>query len=271
VTIAEISINTLSPAEDLSAYNLLVTLSPGFFAYAVTDTHGVLKLFEKYTRAGNDTAFLSQLDTQNNWLQKTYRQVKVAYFSQETVAMPSLYYHPGTAPEHLDYIYGDTGETIMLNDFISHRSLYCLYRVEKDLVRAVVRRFPLAAVWHVQSLLLSQKDNTTDGAALHINFMQDACSFMLQKNGQLLTVKSYPYQHVPDVAFTLLALCQMHEVLPETVRLTVGGWVTEKSPMYEELRKYFQHTGFAYYPALPEGFEQFPSHFFEIFYLLQSV
>jgi Protein of unknown function (DUF3822) len=271
VTIAEISMNTLEPTEDVSAYNLLVVVSTGFFAYAVTDTQGVLKLFEKYTRAENDAGFLSQLNTQNDWLLKTYRQVKVAYFSQETIAMPSLYYHPGSAPEHLDYVYGDTGETIMLNDFIGHRSLYCLYRVEKDLVRAVVRRFPLAAVWHVQSLLLSQKDTAREGAILHINFMQDACSFMLQKEGQLLTVKSYPFHHVADVAFTLLALCQMHGVPPETAQLTVGGWITEKSPMYEELRKYFQHTSFAFYPAAPKGFEQFPPHFFEIFHLLQSV
>ena len=271
MTIAEISIQTLTPEADLSTHDLLVTVSSGFFAYTIFDEHGQLKLFEKYTRPENDPGLFSPLNIQGDWLTKNYRQVKVAYFSADTIAMPSRFYHPNTAAGHLDEVYGDTGEEILLNDFISPRSLYCIYRVEKDMVRAVVRRFPLAATWHAQTLLLSAKNQQTEGVSLHINFLQDACCFLLQKDGQLLSVKSYPFSHVPDVAFTLLAFCELHGVSSNEVKLTAGGWITAGSPMYEELRKYFLHIGFAVYPPVPEGFEQFPPHFFELFYLLQSV
>lgn len=270
VSRAEISINTIQPQTDLSRCDLLAVISPGFFAYAIADEGGNLLLFEKYTRSVNDTHSFS-FQTEGGWLEKTYRQVKVAYFSPDTVTMPSRYFQPANAALHLDAVYGDTGEGILLNDFITHRSVYCVYRVPKELVRTVVRSFPLATAWNAQSLLLAQKSKQEEGISLQVIFLQDACCFLLQKNGQLLSVKSYPFSHVPDVAFTLLAYCQMHGIAAADVQLTAGGWIIAGSPMYEELRKYFLHTGFSENPPVSQGFEQFPAHFFELFYLLRTV
>lgn len=269
VSRAEISINTLQPGADCSGFDLLAALSPEFFAYTIVDAEGNLKLFEKYTRSTRDAQNFS-FDTEGEWLSRTYRQVKVAYFSPDTVTMPSRYFQPGNAAIHLDTVYGDTREDILLNDFITHRSVYCVYRVPKDVVRTVVRSFPLATAWNAQSLLLAQKNNN-EGVSLQVTFLQDACCFLLQKNGQLLSVKSYPYTHVPDVAFTLLGFCQLHGIAAADVRLNAGGWITGGSPMYEELRKYFLHTGFSECPPAPQGFEQFPPHFFELFHLLRTV
>ena len=270
VSRAEIFINTIPQQTDFSRCDLLAAISPGFFAYAIADETGRLLLFEKYTRIANDAQPFS-FQTEGGWLEKTYRQVKVAYFSPDTVTMPSRYFQPGNAALHLDAVYGDTGEGILLNDFITHRSIYCVYRVPKEVVRTVVRSFPLAAAWNAQSLLLAQKNIQEEGVSLQVNFLQDACCFLLQKNGQLLSVKSYPFTNMPDVAFTLLAYCQMHGIAADDVQLSAGGWITAGSPMYEELRKYFLHTGFSENPPVPQGFEQFPAHFFELFHLLRSV
>jgi hypothetical protein len=271
VTLPEISINTLSPDTDTSGHDLLITVSAGFFAYTIFDENGLLRLFEKYTHTGQNVDSSPSFNIQSKWITHHFRQVKVAYFTPDAITIPARLYQPASASGQLDYVYGDAGEELLLNDFISQRSVYCLYRVEKDLVRSVVRRFPLASVWHVQSLLLSRKTPAENGALLHINFLQDACCFILQKDNQLLSVKSCPLKHIPDLAYTILGFCTLHHVLPADVQLTVGGWITAGSPMHEELRKYFQHIGFAGYPPLPEGFEQFPAHFFELFYLLQSI
>lgn len=268
---AEISINSIQPGTDLSGCDLLAAISPGFFAYTIVDEAGNLKLFEKYTRPVQDAQNFFSFNTEGEWLSKTYRQVKVAYFSPDTVTMPSRYFQPANAAMHLDTVYGDTGENILLNDFVSHRSVYCVYRVQKELVRTVVRSFPLATAWNMQSLLLAQKNKNEEGVSLQVNFLQDACCFLLQKDGQLLSVKSYPFTHTPDVAFTLLAFCQLHGIAANDVKLNAGGWITAGSPIYEELRKYFLHTGFSEYPPPPQGFEQFPPHFFELFYLLRSL
>lgn len=271
MTIAEISINNLPAGADTAQYDLLLAVAPGFFAYTIADTENRIVLFEKFAMPVQGLGSFNPAGDGANWLNRNYRKVKVAYFSAETITMPSKLYNPAGAGEQLDFVYGDTGEDILLNDFINHRSLYCLYRVQKELVRAVARQFPLASAWHTQSLLLSQKTGESSHDSLHISFLADACSFMLHKNGQLCTVKSFSFSHVPDVAFNLLAFCQLHGVDAANVQLTAGGWINSGSPIHEELRKYFLHTSFATYPELPNGFEQFAPHFFELFYLLQTV
>lgn len=271
MTIAEISINNLPEGADTKQYDLLLAVAPGFFAYTIADSGNQVLLFEKFALPATGWGAFNPASEPGGWLNRAYRKVKVAYFSAETITLPAKLYNPAGAGEQLDLVYGDTGEDILLNDFINHRSLYCLYRVQKDLVRTVARQFPLASAWHTQSLLLGRKNTPSEPDTLHINFLADACSFMLHKNGQLCTVKSFAYSHIPDVAFTLLAFCQLHGVDAGSVQLTAGGWIGSGSPMHEELRKYFLHTSFAEYPALPAGFEQFAPHFFELFYLLQKV
>jgi hypothetical protein len=116
-------------------------------------------------------------------------------------------------------------------------------------------------------LLQPQKPVEQDWA-MRVHFVSQGYSVIFTRAGRLLAAKSYYYQNHADVAYQLLALCQLYQAPVSEVRLLLNGWLTEDSPLYQDLRRFFDKLSFEYNDKTESGY---PEHFFQLFPVLQKL
>jgi hypothetical protein len=269
---AEISIQQLNDdGEETVNGKLLMQVTPYAFAYMITTPANTLGVYEKFSfSAAGYAEELPQLLERLPWLQKTYNQSKCVYFTHEATLVPGRLYETDKAAHHLQLIYGDAGDTKQLADFVADENAYCVYRLPKNMLRSVVRRFPAAGSWHALSLSVTAA-NKAAGDWITIHFMQDACCVTLYRSGQLLLGKALRFSHFMEVVYYLLSICNQHQCNPETVQVEAAGRISAGSPLYEEMRKYFRFVNFGsglYRVAEAEA--AYPPHFFHLFELLEK-
>jgi hypothetical protein len=259
----EISIAPIETSSLTGEEQLLAIYGAGFLAFTVTDSAGQVLVFEKHALPATVPNALEQCLQNNPWLQQKYKQVKTAYFTPDTVTLPSALYDPATAGEHITLLYGPNDHKVMLHDYTGAFNTYQVYRVEKAALKQWLRQYPLAASWHVQSLLMNANKGKKDGIRMQADFLQNGYAVVLLRDGQLLASKTYACQHHADAVFLLLALCELHGITPDAVQLSVSGWLMQDSPLFTELRKYFQHCNFAD-TGMHKVSELYPGHFFAV-------
>jgi hypothetical protein len=268
----EISIQQMNDnGSDAVNGKLLMQVSARAFAYMVVTDGNELGVYEKFSfSAVGFEAELPGLLTNLPWMHKKYNQVKTVYFTHEATVVPARLYDTDKAPLHLDLLYGNLGDTKQLADFVADEKAYCVYRVLKTMLRPVVRNFPVAGSWHALSLLLGGKQ-PREGDSIALHFMQDACCMAFYRGPQLMAAKAMHFAHYMDVLYYLLSLCQQQGFDPETLKMEISGRITEGSPLYEEMRKYFRYINFTttgYRVAEAEA--PYPPHFFYMFHLLSN-
>jgi len=74
------------------------------------------------------------------------------------------------------------------------------------------------------------------------------------------------------VAYHLLNICNLHNILPESITITLSGFVDMQSSLYEEIYRYFLNVQMEQLPQevdITDEIKAYPTHFFS--YLISLI
>ncbi len=94
---------------------------------------------------------------------------------------------------------------------------------------------------------------------------------MVQIDGKLLLINSFPYKTAEDVSYILLNTCRQLEI--KNIPIEVSGLIEKDSSLYKELYKYFNMVSLASLPVevhFPGKTDTHPPHFFSHFFAVDS-
>jgi hypothetical protein len=129
---AELSIGRLRPEELSKQEELLVITGEHFLSFAIFDQKGQMLLFEKYAVG---TGELDKVLGSIPWLQQVYAQVKLAYFTPDSLTVPASLYEPATLAEQLSLVHGEKPNQVLMYDFCSQHQVYVAYRMDKTFLK----------------------------------------------------------------------------------------------------------------------------------------
>ena len=255
--------------EDTTGCSLYIDVGADHLTFAVLNTTNreflALQQFnlEKY----NVLTHCREVVSHNEWLNKSYNHINIAYNLGDSILVPEGLYIPAITESSLDLVYGDMNKGKLFADHIAEWELYHIYRVPEVLHSIFADHFPAAAFMHsYSSFLKTKKQNISEnGDELNAVFYNNKVIISLFKNGGLQLMRSFEYETAEDVAYYLLNICRQYNIDCEKATLWVSGLIADQSVMYAELQKYFMLLQLEERPAgfiYGEAFDEYPPHFF---------
>ena len=255
--------------------DLYIEIKSQGLSYIIIDNNACAALATFHFTAGATSevavSAIHQVITEQPVLQQPFKNVYIIYGYSQSVLVPNEYMSGDDNNEMLELVFGDSGESIVRNDYIYRHMIHNVYSVPTEVDAVVKRYFENASVSHLFSLLPDIIKNS--GTHLYCIFNTGQLTVLLQKDGKLQVVQNFPYKIPDDVSYHLLNICRSYEVNVNEVTVHLTGMIDAASALYNELYKYFLHL---FFEALPEEFEypenmqKHPAHYFSHLFAVAS-
>ena len=76
-------------------------------------------------------------------------------------------------------------------------------------------------------------------------FYNNTLKLVLHKNNQMHLIQQFGYRSAHEAAYHILNACRQCDIQPTKEKLVLAGMIDQESPLYKELRKYFNEIEFA--------------------------
>ena len=96
-------------------------------------------------------------------------------------------------------------------------------------------------------------------------FYNNALKLVLHKNDQVHLIQQFGFRSAHEAAYHILNACRQCDIQPSEEKLVIAGMIDQDSPMFKELRKYFNEITFAEQetPVTKNiALSAYPDHFF---------
>lgn len=209
---------------------------------------------------------ISEISKELKKLSRPKNSLLVGSAFPEMILVPLKYYNTNASFTAALY---STTEKKELADTIEQWQMANVYALPTLIYDEIKQIFPEAQYIHTATAGLKVYNGfiATDSISVHVspyNF-----SVLVKKGGQLLLVQMYAYQTPLDVVYFLLKISEEFNLPKEGLSIIVSGLVEGVSPLYEELRAYFQNVQFASTPNIAPD-EDYPAHYFTSLYNLSA-
>lgn len=213
-----------------------------------------------------DQVMSDWINAHSSWMQQWARVIVVHQAIHATV-VPAQLFNVDNGKELIDLQFGDLFRGTILTEQVPERQDYTVYRIPTELFTNFSIAHPAILHRHLFSLWLGwlNKLPTEPDGQVFLLFEINRV-FMAIRREDWLLVQQYEYQAPEDISFYLLAALQEFQLSPETVAVTIDGWIDTQSAVYLELVKYIRNLKTA---VLPEGItveeqalQEQPLHFF---------
>ena len=201
---------------------------------------------------------------------RVFKKVCVVYSFPESVFIPFSLYNEEKQSTVMNMMFGDlNGNEEVFADLIPTESMYNCYRIPRALHEVMQSQFIVASSVHQYSLFLKKAADKTDH--LSVIFYTQKVIICLVKDGKYQLVNSYDYQIPEDVCYILLNISNQFNL--ENIPLKISGLIEEKSALYKEIYKYFNHIELE---TFREGYHysdeisKFPPHYFSYIFATDS-
>lgn len=193
----------------------------------------------------------------------SFTQCHILYNFKESMLVPDAFFIEKNISSMLDTLYGRQPVTTVFSEAIKAMDAKNIYRVPAAVDMVLRTDFPAAVFQHSNTILLPFLQQNQQ--QLFCIVYHNSIKVFLFVDYILQHVQFYPYNTPSDVAYHLLNTCQLHQVLPAEITLTLAGFIDQDSNLYQELYRYFLHIRFndpAADVQLNEEISQLPVHFF---------
>ncbi|HUR12380.1 MAG TPA: DUF3822 family protein [Flavitalea sp.] len=215
--------------------------------------------------AKNTTAEqLEQLINLDPYLQHPVKDVVVIYNYPESNLIPEQHFHISMNKSLTELVYGHAKKGLVVSEKVKGWDLYNVYRIPREVHTRMQQRFSAGKYWHFYTLLLSG-DKMTEKDRCMLVFYSDRFICRLFSKGRLQMMQTWLYETPEDVSYYLLSLCTQFGLNQETFPLKLSGLIDEKSTLYTELMKYFQHVEADQVPDdihTNQLLDEYPAHYF---------
>ena len=214
-----------------------------------------------------DSALVDWLRENHQWLQ-SWSEIVVVHQGIQSAVIPAAVFHEESSKELLDLQYGDLFRGTTLTDLVAGREDYVIYRVPTSWYHALSDANYKVRHRHFFSLWIKWLDGLPKDPAIgqaYLMFETNRVAMAIRRDEWLL-LQQYEY-HVPeDISYFLLSALEQFNMSPETVHVTLDGWIDVQSALYLELFKYIRNL---YTVKLPDSvqldkalFQEQPEHYF---------
>lgn len=261
---------SLGDYSDPAQYTLLVQAAPASVqVLAITHDHQPL-LYTMFEFIGDETdhpqAFKDWLYEHASWLQK-WGRVIVLHQCEQATMVPAPVFNVDNSKELLDLQFGDLFRGTLLTEQVGDRQDYLIYRIPSDLYQTWMIAHPGVQHRHLFSNWITWLDRLPkdpDGQAFLL--FETSRVMMAIRREDWLLVQQYEYESPEDVLYFLLSAMKSFDLSPETVKLSLDGFIETESSLYTALYKYFRHLDLAGLPAgidiSTDQLQGLPVHYF---------
>jgi len=197
-----------------------------------------------------------------------YRSCKICYNFKEGMPVPNTCYDAAAREAMLNDVYGFTTGAVYFTQPVANTEFSYIYRVPKAIDDVLKNRFAEATILHTNACLIASKKELELYCVIYNSYIK--C--ILFKGNELQIIQSYDYQTPSDVAYHLLNICNLHNILPESITITLSGFVDMQSSLYEEIYRYFLNVQMEQLPQevdITDEIKAYPTHFFS--YLISLI
>lgn len=189
-----------------------------------------------------DSALVDWLRENHQWLQ-SWSEIVVVHQGIQAAVIPAAVFHEENSKELLDLQYGDLFRGTTLTDLVAGREDYVIYRVPTSWYHALSDANNKVRHRHFFSLWIKWLDGLPKDPAIgqaYLMFETNRVAMAIRRDEWLL-LQQYEY-HVPeDISYFLLSALEQFNMSPETVHVTLDGWIDVQSALYLELYKYIRN------------------------------
>ncbi len=263
-----------SPDSDGSRI-LSIELLPDSIVYAMLDTSAsmfyALEAFEidkprNWTR--HIAACLQTLIESNNGLSGHYQQVHLALYAPHLVLLPASINSDMDHKNAYNSSCGNTSDTIIKTDTLSHLQGFGVYSIPKDLHQLIDATWPGCVCYHsgaffIESILAFAEKKACPDIVLHIR--SSSFDVLLFEDASLTFYQAFQYQQLDDLLYYLFYVLDVFDKEAAALNLMIAGEIGPDSDMCRRLNTYFKEMRFfnrndAY--TYSPSFDILPDHFY---------
>lgn len=199
-----------------------------------------------------------------------YSETRVFFQLPESVLVPVGYFNSGIAPSFIDLVFGPRpGYRVNVESINTSPGVVNVYRSDPAWQETIGQHFRAVTRRHLYSHL-AENLHVTTSPQVHLRFYKNEFVIAASGNGQLLLLRSFPYNADADVLYHLLNTCNQLGLAIGSVQVTIGGFIEADSPLSRLLAAHFPGMEFETGASLPAGEEDYPPHYFTPFTRLLS-
>ena len=223
-----------------------------------------LKLLNMFEFEKQDD-LLRNLQMQDTWLSSKIDSdcnVFVFYNFRESILVPEKFHNKENSSSLLDLMFGQSEDYILIQEHVSSKSIYNIYRVPEQIHHWFMLHFPKCAFKHSSS---NQTEEIKEGTVIRCIVSFGSLKVIFSNQGQLQLIQHFPYSSPEDALYFLLRVCETHGVKPTDVKIQLNGLLTSDSALFDLIYNYFTDIDFyssSFSDIEMENGIELPAHYF---------
>ncbi len=205
----------------------------------------------------------------DNHLKQPYRSTKIVITSPHFTLIPSKFYNE---KENNTYLRSLTtignNDTLMKDDF-KNQSFKNVFMCDLTLTNFIQTIFPQnTTVHHVSTALIEGFQKVAElrhGHQVFANIRDGQVQIFFFDGKDLVFANSYSFQFTQDLVYYLMLVYEQFKLNPETIPLSISGFLTQDSDIFKYIYRYIRHVNFVQAPLYLKFGQQFtgiPQHFY---------
>lgn len=266
---------------DLTTCTLLVLIGSGTFSYAVLlpSSRKFLALksysYQPKTLSVADLEMIEQIFDADRLLFTAFRQVLLAFDSQDSTLVPEALFQPALKKDYLHVTHQEKMHEAVLVDLLPELGMVHVFATDKDVLGFLRKEFSTTNVVHASSALLKTYRNDRDvqfsDGVVFIEIQPQHFALTIYAAGRLLLQQQFTYRSGLDIVYYITNALRELGLDEQQAKIKLGGAVMHDSQVYLELNRFLPRLDWV---KKPENFSyitkmgEVPGHHFHNLYAL---
>ncbi len=215
---------------------------------------------ESFEKLFSDTKLFSRLLSESNG------DVQLIWANEKAVCVPAEYFKEELSIAMLEAMHAVSAQA----NFSVNRTgdMVVVGYIPGNASAVYAANLNVSASEHKYFQLLNAQSGNEHKHAVYLVFDHSDFTYAIYKEGQLQLIQTQAYKTSEDVLYHLLNAFRVFAMPVAEVNILASGMIDDSSPLYKNLRAYFQHFAFQQMDEskfAAEGFKEYPLHYFASF------
>jgi hypothetical protein len=232
-------------------YDLSLQVSHDGLSFCLLDSirnkFVLLRSYESEDDKKLKTAEIEDLIHKDDFLNRSFRSVKIIMPSAKCTLVPSQLFDPAHKDDYFLFNYIPDENSIILNNKVSNHDTYIVFSVSNPLHNLVSDKFPgVTIMHHLKPLLLNapNKHILHGGKYVQLHIEKDFFNLLVINEKKLIFSNTFSYRNVSDILyFVMYTFTNLGLKQEET--LFLSGMAEYYDELYTNISEYIRSVRFA--------------------------
>lgn len=260
-------------AQSTASYELSLLIGADSIYYMVNDGQLnilTLKSFHfDHAKSKSTIESLKSVFFEDRHLKEPYRSTKIVITTPHFTLVPSKFYNINENNTYLKNITNLGANDSFLKDDFKNQPFKNVYAADKQLISFIQTIFPQnSSIHHVSTALIEGFQKIAElrqGHQVFANMRDGLIQIFFFDGKDLIFANSYTFQFSQDLVYYLMMVYEQFKLNPETIPLSISGYLTQDSDIFKFIYRYIRHVNFIQAPLYLRFGQQFtgiPQHFY---------